>query len=383
MAHSTPGFDLILKGGRIIDPKNSIDQIGDVGFRDGKVASVLEPLPGDAAARVVDVAGCIVAPGLVDLHAHVYVHGTSLGVDPSPVARTSGTTTFVDAGSAGAANFAGFRRHVIAHADIRVLAFLNISFPGIFGFYPGVNVGECLDLRLLHAGECLRVARENQDLIVGVKVRVGLSVSGSLGITPMNIAMDVADELQQPLMVHIGTTPPTIDEVLDRLRPGDILTHCFRPFPNTVVDGNDVPRPAFLRAQARGVLFDIGHGSGSFGFDTCRAMIANDIPPDIISSDIHVLSIKGPVYDLLVTASKFLNLGMDEKAILAAVTTAPAASIGRQEEFGHLGIGAAGDAAVLKIATGSFEFEDSTGAKMTGSRRFELQHTVAHGALLT
>ena len=376
-----PRFDLVVKGGRVIDPKNGVDRDGDIGFSGGKVASTVEALPVDSAGETVDASGCLVVPGLIDLHAHVYVDGTSLGVDPSAVARSSGTTTFVDAGSAGAANFAGFRNHVIAHADVRVLAFLNISFPGIFGFGEGIMVGECLDQRLLHAGECLRVANENQDLIVGVKVRIGVGTSGELGVHPLDIAIDVADRLQLPVMSHIGAPPPSIDMVLDRLRTGDILTHCFRPFPNAVVDGNDRPRAAFLRARERGVLFDIGHGSGSFGFDTCRAMIANGIPPDIISSDIHAMSAKGPAYDLLVTASKFLNLGMDVPDIVRATTSAPAAAVGRHD-LGHLGDGAVGDAVVLKPETGSFEYMDTTGATMTGGSRLALQHTIVGGRLL-
>ena len=375
-------FSLLLKGGRIVDPRNDIDRVADIGFADGKVAAVDSSLPADQARRVIDVGACLVVPGLVDLHTHVYVHGTSLGVDADELARRSGTTTFVDAGSSGAGNLAGFRRHVIERSRVRIIAFLNVSFPGIFGFGEGIMVGECLDQRLLHAEHCMRVCRENADLITGVKVRIGIGTSGSLGIHPLDIAIDAADRLGLPVMSHIGAPPPSVDLVLDRLRPGDILTHCYRPFPNAVVSGDGRPRPSFLRARERGVVFDIGHGSGSFGFETCRAMVENGIPPDVISSDVHMLSAKGPAYDLLVTASKFLNLGMSLTQVLRATTCTPAAAI-RRTDIGHLGTGAAGDAAVLRQETGTFEFADTTGAVMTGDTRLAHVHTVVGGEILT
>ena len=207
---------------------------------------------------------------LIDLHTHVYWGGTSLGVDAVEVARRSGTTTFVDAGSAGPGNFHGFRRHVIEPSPLRIIPFLNISFPGIFAFSSGVMVGECADLRLLDLRECVRVINANRDLIAGVKVRVGRNAGGASGVAPLDMALEVAGETGLPVMAHLDNPPPSRLEVLSRLRRGDILTHCFRPFPNAPVAGDGRIREEVLEARRRGVIFDIGHGSGSFGFGADR-----------------------------------------------------------------------------------------------------------------
>jgi dihydroorotase len=371
-------YDLILRDGRILDPANGRDGTGDVAFRDGQVVAVGGRIQGDSRATV-DVAGRIVAPGLIDLHAHVYNLGTSLGVDADDVARSSGATTLVDAGSAGAGIFAGFRRHVIERGRTRVVAFLNISHPGIFGFGPPINVGECQDLRLVHAGECVRVAREHRDLIVGVKVRIGDNTSD--GIRPLEVALEAANALGLPLMTHIGKPPPSIGAVVRLLRPGDILTHCCRPAPNTPVLEDGAVCEEYRAARQRGVLFDVGHGGGSFGFRTARALIEAGFLPDTISSDVHRGSIDGPAYNLLVTMSKFLNLGVGVADILRMSTAAPAAAIGRTA-LGHLGVGAVGDATVLDVQAGRFSFTDVVGETVSGDRQFAVVARVVAGRLV-
>jgi dihydroorotase len=370
-------YDLMLRNGRIIDPAGGRDGIGDVAFRDGKVAAVGGRIDGEA--RIVqDVSGRIVAPGLIDLHAHVYNLGTSLGVDPDHVARISGATTLVDAGSAGAGIFAGFRRHVIERGRTRVLAFLNISHPGIFGFGPPINVGECQDMRLIHAGECVRVAREHADLVVGVKVRIGDNTSD--GIRPLEVALEAARELGLPLMTHIGRPPPSIGAVVGLLQKGDILTHCCRPAPNAPMLDDGAVCDEYRLARERGVLFDVGHGGGSFGFKTARAMLEAGFLPDTISSDVHRGSIRGPAYNLLVTMSKFLNLGVDVVDVLRMSATAPAAAVSRAD-LGRLEPGAVGDATVLDIETGTFTFTDVVGETVTGDRQFAVVARVVGGVL--
>src|SRR6267143_3825217 len=264
-------LDLILKGGRIIDPANGRYEIADIGFADGRVAALGPDLPLQGS-QTVDARGLIVVPGLIDLHTHVYWGGTSLGVDAAELAPRSGTTTFVDAGSAGPGNFHGFRRHVIEPSPLRIIPYLNISFPGIFAFSASVMVGECADLRLLDPRECVRVIKANRDLIAGVKVRVGRNAGGSSGAAPLDMALEVAEEVGLPVMAHLDNPPPSRLEVLSRLRRGDILTHCFRPFPNAPVERDGQIREEVLEARRRGVIFDIGHGSGSFGFRTAEAM---------------------------------------------------------------------------------------------------------------
>ena len=370
-------MDLILRGGRVIDPTSGLDATCDVGFVDGRVAAVA-PRIAASAKDERNVAGAIVTPGMIDLHTHVYWGGTSIGVEAEPIARRSGTTTFIDAGTAGPGNFPGFRRHVIEPSPLRILAFLNVSFAGIFAFSRTVMVGESSDLQLLDLNECVRVARENRDLIVGVKVRVGRGAGGSSGAAPLDMALEVAEELGLPLMAHIDHPPPSRKEVLERLRPGDVLTHCYRPFPNSLLRADGAVREEAQVARKRGVIFDIGHGAGSFGFKACRGLLAAGFRPDVISSDVHVLNIDGPVFDLLTTLSKFLVLGVDLNALVAAVTAAPANAI-RRPTLGSLAVGTEGDATIVDIEQGKFEFHDTQGERLEGDRRFRLKGMVVGG----
>ena len=348
-------FDLLLKGGRVIDPAQNIDEPLDVAFADGKVAAVGRNLGPAQTTR--DVTGHMVVPGLIDLHTHVYWGGTSLGVDPDDYARFSGCTTLVDAGSAGPGNIHGFRKHVIEPAAVRILPFLNISFAGIFGLHWDVSVGECKDLGLLNSRVCLKVAREQADLVVGIKVRVGGGTSGPLGIIPMQIAKEVAQQLGLPLMGHLDGQPPPRAEVMKLLGKGDILTHCFRPFPNAPAEADGSVGEDVLDARARGVIFDIGHGRGSFGFATAMAMLEHDFLPDVISSDVHLTSIGGPAYNLLVTMSKFLRLGVPLKEVIRASTINAAGAV-RLQDRGTLKPGLLGDATVLALERGHVTFRD-------------------------
>jgi dihydroorotase len=369
--------DLVLKGGRIIDPANGRDETADIAFGEGKIIEIGRDLSADGG-EIVNVRGLIVVPGLVDLHTHVYWGGTSLGVEAAEVARQSGTTTFVDAGSAGAGTFHGFRRHVIEPSALRIIPYINVSFAGIFAVSAAVSVGECADLRLLDPRECVRVIRANRDLVAGVKVRVGRNAGGTSGVAPLDIALEAAEETGLPVMAHLDNPPPSRLEVLSRLRRGDILTHCFRPFPNAPATADGRVREEAIEARRRGVIFDIGHGSGSFGFRTAETMLAAGFLPDVISSDVHALSINGPAFDQLVTMSKFLCLGMELVDVIRASTAAPAAALGRTD-IGRLEIGAAGDATVLELAEGDFEYRDVLGEVRTGSSRLKARGVVVAG----
>lgn len=371
-------FDLVIKGARIIDPAQGLDASGDVAFRGGVVAEIGADIPTASATEVIDGAGRIVTPGLIDFHTHVYWGGTSLGVDAEEIAFRGGTTTFVDAGSAGAGNFAGFKKHVIERSAPRIVAYLNVSFPGIYAFSKEVMVGECADLRLLNARECLRVAREYISDIVGIKVRVGFNAGGSSGIAPLDIAIEVAEELDLPVMAHIDFPPPGRREILERLRPGDILTHCFRPFPNAPIDRNRNVRSEILEARERGILFDIGHGYGGFSFKSGQAAMRRGVQPDIISSDVHVLSKDGPAHDLLAVMSKFWALGMSLEDIVRAATQAPAAAM-RRPELGTLEPGTPGDATILSVVEGNFDFVDAEGAAIAGRRKLVCEGLVIGG----
>ncbi|MBN4097697.1 MULTISPECIES: amidohydrolase/deacetylase family metallohydrolase [Methylobacterium] len=370
--------DLILKGARVIDPSQNHDGICDVAFADGRVSGFGRDLPAGPGTQVRDMAGAIVTPGLIDLHTHVYWGGTSLGIDADEFCRTSGVTTSVDTGSAGPGNFAGFRSHVIERSEARILAYLHVSFAGIFGFSKTIMVGESEDPRLLAPREAVEVADANRDVIVGIKVRVGRHASGDQGTAPLDIALQVAEETGLPLMAHIDEPPPSYEQVLAMLRPGDVLTHAFRPFPNSPITAQGAVKPALREARARGVLFDIGHGKGSFAFRTARAMLAGGFLPDTISSDVHQLCIEGPAFDQVTTMSKMLCLGMSLTEVVAASTVNAAVALKRME-YGTLKVGALGDATVLAVRDGAFDYVDTRGEHMTGDRRITAEGVVLKG----
>jgi len=355
--------DLILNGGRVIDPAQNIDGIRDIAFRDGLVAAVGEKL--GAAKETRNVAGKIVAPGLIDLHTHVYWGGTSIGVDPDAYAKRAGCTTLIDAGTAGPANLPGFRKHVIEASQVRILPFMNVSYPGIFAFGPHVMVGENEDLRLLSPRACREIGEAHKDLIVGIKVRVGRGASGSSGVAPLAMGLEIADWLGVPVMAHLDHPPPDRSDVMSRLRKGDIITHCFRPFPNAPITGDGRVQDDVRAARERGVIFDIGHGAGSFGYETALGMLKQGFLPDVISSDVHVLSENGPAYDQLVTMSKFLALGVPLVEVIRASTINPARAV-RKTDRGTLAVGSLGDATILEVEHGRFSFEDVLGQRREG-----------------
>jgi dihydroorotase len=370
-------MDLILRGGRVIDPGQGLDGVRDVGFANGKVAAIATRLD-SATAEVRDVSGLIVTPGLIDLHTHVYWGGTSLGIDAEEFCRTSGVTTAVDTGSAGPGNFMGFRKHVIERSAVRILAYLHVSHAGIYGFSNTVMVGESEDIRLMDPVTAAEVADANRDVIVGIKVRVGRHASGDQGVAPLNIALQVAEETGLPLMAHIDEPPPSYEDVIAMLRPGDVLTHAFRPFPNSPAAAQGTVKPAVLAARKRGVLFDIGHGMGSFAFKTARAMLANGFPPDTISSDVHALCINGPAFDQVTTMSKFLCLGMSLPDVIKASTETAAFAL-KRPELGSLKPGSTGDATLLSVDDGTFDYVDVVGEHLEGRQRIHSRGVVIGG----
>lgn len=358
-------YDLVLKGGRVIDARNNVDGRMDVAISRGKIAEVAPDIDAGKSA-VRDVSGSIVAPGLVDIHTHVYHKATSLSVDPGLIARRSACTTLVDAGSAGAGNFDGFRDYVMAHSAYRIFAFLNISFPGIFGFDRDVAIGEATLRAMLPVHRCVETIGANRDRIVGVKVRIGGIVTGKLGLGALELALEAANAVELPLMTHIGPPPPSYADVVDMLRPGDILTHCYRPEPNSAIGGDGKVLDAVWRARERGVLFDIAHGMGAFGYETAERALEDGFKPDLISSDVHVIAVDGPGYDLLHTMSKLLNCGLTLAEVIEMSTSRPALAINRPE-LGHLGVGAPADITVLRQVDSDYVFSDVVGTQRQGS----------------
>lgn len=365
MALPGTSYDLVLKGGRVIDERNGIDGQFDLAIKAGKVAAVASAIEAGTAA-VRDVSGCVVAPGLIDIHTHVYHKATSLSVDPGFIARRSACTTLVDAGSAGAGNYDGFRDYVMNHSPYRILAFLNISFPGIFGFDKDVSIGEATARSMLPVHRCVEKIEGNRDRIIGVKVRIGGIVTGDLGLGALELALEAAEAVDLPLMTHIGTPPPSYSDVVDMLRPGDILTHCYRPDPNSAIGEDGKVLDAVWRARERGVLFDIAHGMGAFGYDTAEAALRDGFKPDLISSDVHVIAVEGPGYDMLHTMSKLLNCGLTLAEVIGMSTSRSALAI-RRPELGQLGVGAPADITVLREYDSNYVFEDVVGTRRQGS----------------
>lgn len=367
--------DLVIADARVIDPAQGLDAVRDVAFAGGRVAELGEGLQGHERR---DGTGMILTPGLIDLHTHVYWGGTSLGIDADSYGRKTAATTVVDTGSAGPGNFAGFRAHVIERAEVRILVYLHVSFAGIYAFSPTIMVGESTDMRLMAAREAVAVARDNPEHIIGIKVRVGRNSSGDNGIGPLLVGLDAADRAGIPLMLHIDEAPPSYSEVVDLLRPGDVLTHCFRPFPNAPCDGQGRIHDAVLRARERGVFFDIGHGMGSFSWETARAMTGRGFWPDCISSDVHAMCIDGPAHDLLRTMTKFLALGMALPEVIRAATETPARALQRLD-LGTLAVGATGDASLIALEDREIALEDVLGEMVSHPQRLVARGMVIGG----
>ena len=371
-------YDLVLQGGHVVDPAQNINGPMDVAFAAGKVALLAKSIAAGDATQVRDVSGKYVTPGLIDMHTHVYWGGTSLGIDAEQFCRDSAVTTAIDTGSAGPGNFAGFRKHVIEPSQVRILAYLHISHAGIFGFSNRIMVGESENLALMDPVTAVEVACANRDVIIGIKVRLGRHASGIHGMVPFEHAVQVAEAADMPLMVHIDEPPPSYPEVVERLRPGDVLTHCFRPFPNSPVTPQGKVRPEVLAARQRGVFFDIGHGMGSFSFEVARAMLDNGFHPDTISSDVHALCINGPAFDQVTTLSKFLMLGVPFAEVIRA-STHNASIVLKRPDIGNLKPGSEGDAAILSIDEGRFDYTDVTGETVTGDRKINARGVVLGG----
>ncbi len=371
-------FDLLIAGGRVIDPASGRDEVADVGISGGKIAAVGTGLGRDAK-ETIDATGLLVTPGLIDLHAHVYVGCTSLSVDPDPLAARSGTTTMVDCGSVGAATFGGFRRFVAEPSKCRVLAFVNISVIGL------AAMPECGYGRFVDSNAALRCIEENRDLVVGVKVRGSRNALGEENTAqPVWMAVAAARAAEVPVIMHIGDPPPVLEQGLEILRPGDIVTHAFKGQPVTrIVDRSLRVKEAVRAARERGVKFDIGHGSGSFSWEVSHALAEQGFWPDTISTDVHTSSITEPIsIDMPNAMSKLLHLGMPLAEVVRASTQTAAQLIGWDDRIGSLEVGREADVAVLALEEGSFPLTDSYRKAEAAKKRLVARHTIRAGERL-
>jgi dihydroorotase len=365
-------FDLLLRGGVVVDPSQGLHGPADVGIRDGQIAA-LGPALTEPARDTIDLRGAIVTPGLIDIHTHVYAGATSWGLKPDPPCLASGVTTVVDAGSASWTSLAGFRWYIAEPAATRVLAFLHISGIGLT-YAP---VGEMLNLAFADPESVGVVADENRDLVVGIKVRQGGFQVGEHGTKPLQLAVEAAEIARLPVMCHIAGGVP-LPDVLAGLRPGDIVTHCFQGRGDEVVDERGRLLPEARDARERGVVMDVGHGGGSFRWEVAEAALEQGYLPDVISTDLHTYNRYGPVYNMPTTMSKFLYLGVTLDQVIERSTVAPARAIGRPD-LGTLRPGSPADVAVFTLEAGEFPFTDAHGQTRTGSRRLATRLTVRAG----
>lgn len=375
--HAQPAYDLILKGGRVIDPKSNLNRVADVAIAAGKIARIDASIPASEARRVADVSGLYVTPGLIDIHAHLYNRPgypspkRNQSVQPDTVSFRTGITTMVDAGTSGWRDFPDFRRGTIERSQTRVLAFLNIVAAGM-------GMGNEHDAEQHDADAAAKMALQHRDVIVGFKTA---HYEGPGWVSVDNL-LKAARQANLPVMVDFGKV--TADRnirtlLLDKLRPGDIYTHCFSGLRGELVDGK--VSPVMLDARKRGIIMDLGHGGGSFFWNITTPMIQQKFYPDSISTDMHFGSINGGMKDILNVASKLLILGVPFDQIVRMLTTNPANEI-RRPNLGNLDIGAEADVAVLRIDQGQFGFLDSAGARQTGSQRIACEMTVRAGKVV-
>jgi dihydroorotase len=378
-------FDLVVKGGDVLDPSQSLRGRRDVGIRFGLIEAVEADIPAARANRVLDASGKLVTPGLIDLHSHVYPYGSAIGIPADELVPHQCTTTCVSAGDAGANNFAAFRRHIVAQTRTRLYAFVHIANVGLSPF----PVAELYNIDFAIVDACARTVGENADIVLGVKVRMSENVIAKHGLEPLKRSIQACEKAGTgaKVMCHIGgvETAALMSEILDLLRPGDVLTHAYSGAPNiagafTNIVQNGQLLPAALAAKQRGVIFDVGHGGGSFDYTIAEPAIAAGCPPDTISSDIHVFSGNTPGMPYLPwVMSKFMGLGFSLEQVVTMATVNPAKVINRMPKLGTLQVGAPGDVAIMELVEGPVSFVDTRSNKRDGKAFLKPVQTVTAG----
>jgi dihydroorotase len=370
-------YDLLIKGGTVVDPSVNLHAALDVAVKDGKIAAVTANIAPNQSRKTISAAGKLVTPGLIDLHVHVYEGATEAGINADRFCLGHGVTTAVDAGSAGYPSIAGLRKYVIDTSATRLYALLDI---GALGTLVGIK-DTLKNLEWVNPELTAKAANANRPTVIGIKARLSRDIAGSNDKEVLRRARQAAEATRLPLMLHIGDTDLPLREVLESLRPGDIITHCFTPRPNGIVDTNGQVLPEVREARRRGILFDVGHGAFHFGFDLTEKCLQQGFLPDSISSDLAGRSANGPTFDLTTTLSKFLLLGLSVDKVLELATIKPAHVFDYGLELGTLKPGNAADISILELRDGEFEFVDATGSKRTGHQKLFATAAVRDGKL--
>jgi dihydroorotase len=371
-------YDLLLTGGEVLDPAAGIKGFMDVAIAGGKIVAVGPNLPQKEARRTLSAKGRLVTPGLVDVHAHVFVNAHDMGGHTDHFCRASGVTTLCDAGSTGSANFAGLRHILDTAVHTRVRAFVNLSAIGITGTSHG---GELSHFPYADPEGCARTINENPDLAIGVKLRYGPNLVWEYTTEPVKLARKTAAMCGVPLMIHITDSPIPLPEILAEMAPGDIITHCYHGRAHGIMgQEKQFLLKEVVEAQRHGIIFDCAHGRNHFSFRMIEKALDQGFLPDTISTDLTFTSATyGPVWDLLTTMSKLLHFGMSLDDIVARATAAPAKILGYEGTVGTLKPGANADIAVLELRDGNFELKDSEGSTITAKRRLIAQMTLRDG----
>lgn len=377
--NATPRYDLLVRGGHLVDPSQNLSAVRDVAIARGKVARIAESIPESEARQTVDARGKVVTPGLIDIHTHVYDGVAPLGIPADPNCIAKGVTTAVDAGSAGAHTFPGLRKYVINVVDTRVYALLNISVVGQSTLSTDNPWGELIDLRLANPKLAIKTIEQNRDVILGVKIRLTENIAGKHDLDALKLAREAADAVGLPIMAHIGGTFSTLPKILDLLRKGDVITHTYRDGEGGILDSNMRVLPEVIKAVQNGLRLDVGHGAGSFGWRVAEAALRQDLAPGTISSDVHNFNVHGPVLDLATTLSKFLHLGMKLEDVIARATVNAANTFGFPKGLGTLKEGSEGDVAIFQLAEGDFVLFDSIKNQRVVHRRLIPVATVKSG----
>ncbi|KQW34330.1 MULTISPECIES: amidohydrolase/deacetylase family metallohydrolase [unclassified Ensifer] len=339
---------------------------------DGTIARIGSQLSAPEGTQRIDGKGAWISPGWIDLHAHVWHGGTDISVRPQLCGMERGVTTIVDAGSAGEANFHGFREYIIEPARERIKAFLNL---GSIGLVACNRVSELSDIRSIDIDRIIACYQENREHIVGLKVRASHVITGSWGVTPVKLGKKIAKILKIPMMVHVGEPPALYDEVLEILGPGDIVTHCFNgKAGSSIIEDEDLFELA-ERCAGEGIRLDIGHGGASFSFRVAEVAIARGLLPFSISTDVHLRSMNQSVWDLGTTMSKLLSVGMQFEKVVEAVTQAPASVI-RLPMDGLLTVGARAEFTLFDLVDSELRVFDSLGAEAHLNRLFEPRYAL-------
>jgi len=371
-------YDLLLTDGDVLDPAGGLKGRMDVGIAGGKIVAVAPDLPRNEARRTLSAKGRLVTPGLVDIHAHVFVNAHDMGGHTDRFCRQSGVTTLCDAGSTGSANFAGLRHVLDTAVHTRVRAFVNLSAIGITGTSRG---GELSHFPYADPEGCARTISENPDLAIGVKLRYGPNLVWEYTTEPVKLARKTAAMCGVPLMIHITDSPIPLPDILAEMAPGDIITHCYHGRAHGIMgQEKQLLLKEVVEAQRHGIIFDCAHGRNHFSFGMIEKALDQGFLPDTISTDLTFTSATyGPVWDLLTTMSKLLHFGMSLDDLVARASAAPAKVLGYEGTVGTLKPGANADIAVLELRDGNFELKDSEGSTITARRRLIAQMTLRDG----